>query len=69
MRMLKARVFQRDSNIPIDEEQCVNPELRPERLGQPDAILLPLVNHVKADARQIRTQQRPHREGNAPRRL
>ena len=67
--VLECRVFKRDRDRSIDEEQRANPELGTKRGWKPHSILLPLVHHIEADPGQIGPEHRPHHERNTPREL
>src|ERR1039458_1141666 len=62
--VLKPRVFQRDRDLPVEEEQHVNPELRPESSGKPNSVLLPLVHDVEPHPRHIGAQHCAHHKWN-----
>jgi len=42
------RVFQRNRNVAVDEEQRMNPKLGPEPCRKPRTLFLPLIDQIEA---------------------
>src|SRR5208283_4520767 len=55
LRMRKLRILDGNGDVAIEEEDGpgVNGEFRSEDPGKPHAVLLPLVDHIEAQSRQI----------------